>query len=502
MATVATASGSVARELRLFRTLGWAWFAGADPAVLALVPSEVSFVRALGMWVAAMGVVSGFMMAAAAMQWWNTSFAHVIWVWVVWTALYYLVERLILKSFAVSWKWNLSLTPFRVALAVAVAFVVGLPATQLIYSRSINNQLSINTVAQTKRATKNVTSFYGPKIAGAQSQIAAIRAHEDALRSNTIHYSFLAQCEAGERACSQTHEVGCQAFCHRDQQLANQARSELTSIRRQDASEIATLKSNMVSWRADQAKAIAKRTNAIKGDHDFLARQNALGQVEKLNPGVTKYIDGFLVFLISLDVVAIAAKLWHVFSGGAAYEKAAAALRDADAVNVHRVLKHAEVDRNRITLEAEGQMDIDHARVEAETNRRVADHEATWSEWSGASSREPRTERIRSFNLDDVVSKGKGHERRAVPLHRNLMIGGWIATAATVGLAVVVFSYSKLAHSIVGGEFLVPLALAIVIGLAVYTKGFTIAPAWASRAIFGALIGGLALPLIVLGLNL
>ena len=51
--------------------LGWAWFAGADARVLALVPSERSFLDAQGLVVATMAVVTGFAVAVAGSGWWN-----------------------------------------------------------------------------------------------------------------------------------------------------------------------------------------------------------------------------------------------------------------------------------------------------------------------------------------------------------------------------------------------------------------------------------------------
>ena len=56
---------------------GWAWLAGGDGFVLATVPSEVSFLNGLGMWVAGMALVSGFAMTVAASQWWSTSITSV-----------------------------------------------------------------------------------------------------------------------------------------------------------------------------------------------------------------------------------------------------------------------------------------------------------------------------------------------------------------------------------------------------------------------------------------
>ena len=106
---------------------GWAWLAGGDGFVLATVPSEVSFLNGLGMWVAGMAVVSGFGMTVAASQWWSTSITSVLWVLPLWAVLYCLIERLVLKSFGTSWAWNLVITIPRLVLSLAIALVVGLP---------------------------------------------------------------------------------------------------------------------------------------------------------------------------------------------------------------------------------------------------------------------------------------------------------------------------------------------------------------------------------------
>ena len=68
-----TAAAAPTRRARA----GWAWLAGGDGSVLATVPSEVSFLNGLGMWVAGMAIVSGFAMTVAASQWWSTSIPSV-----------------------------------------------------------------------------------------------------------------------------------------------------------------------------------------------------------------------------------------------------------------------------------------------------------------------------------------------------------------------------------------------------------------------------------------
>jgi hypothetical protein len=140
----------------------WAWLGGGDGLVLTMVPSEVSFLNALGMWVAGMAAVSGFAMTVAASQWWSTSIASVAWVLPLWAVLYCLIERLVLKSFGTSWAWNLVITIPRLVLSLAIALVVGLPMSQVIYSGSINDQLSKTTTARIHQATNEITGRPSP----------------------------------------------------------------------------------------------------------------------------------------------------------------------------------------------------------------------------------------------------------------------------------------------------------------------------------------------------
>src|SRR5262245_56642932 len=176
---------------------GWAWFAGGDGFVLRQVPSEASFLNGLGMWVAGMAVVSGFGMTVAASQWWSTSIVSVLWVLPLWAVLYCLIERLVLKSFGTSWKWNLALSIPRFALSLAIALVIGLPMAQVIYSGSINDELSKTTTSRIHEATNAITRTYDAKIAAAQKEIAAAQAKHANLQKQVTNSRFLADCEAG-----------------------------------------------------------------------------------------------------------------------------------------------------------------------------------------------------------------------------------------------------------------------------------------------------------------
>ena len=62
-------------------------------------------------------------------------------------------------------------------------------------------------------------------------------------------------------------------------------------------------------------------------------------------------------------------KLTHLFSTGGAYERAAAALRANDLVDVHRLQQRANVLTKRITLQARAQQEADELRIGGDVSR-------------------------------------------------------------------------------------------------------------------------------------
>jgi hypothetical protein len=348
---------------------GWAWFAGGDGYVLRNVPSEASFLNGLGMWVAGMAIVSGFGMTVAASQWWSTSITSVLWVLPLWAVLYCLIERLVLKSFGTSWAWNLVLTVPRLVLSLAIALVIGLPVAQVIYSGSINDELSKTTTTRIHQATNEITRTYGAKIAAAQKEITVAQAEEASLQRQVTNSRFLADCEAGLQTCSQTHKLGRGPYFRRDARRAAAAAAELKRARPQIEATIAANRRKIEIWRAAESSQIANRIATIKADRDFLARQAALERVEKASPAVRKYVEFFLAFLIAMDLVALMLKLTHLFSTGGAYERSAAALRANDLVEVHRLQERANVLTRRITLQSQALQDADELRIRGEISR-------------------------------------------------------------------------------------------------------------------------------------
>jgi hypothetical protein len=239
----------------------------------------------------------------------------------------------------------------------------------VIYSGSINDELSKTTTARIHDATAQITSTYDAKIALAQKEIAAAQASETRLRQQVTKSRFLADCEAGLQSCSQTHKLGRGPYYKRNQRQAAAAAAELKRARPQIAATIAANQRKIAAWRAAESSQIATRVASIKANRDFLARQAALERVQKASPAVKKYVEFFLAFLIAIDLVALMLKLTHLFSTGGAYERAAAALRANELVDVHRLQERATVLTRRIKLESRAQQDADELRILGESSR-------------------------------------------------------------------------------------------------------------------------------------
>jgi hypothetical protein len=358
------------------RRLGWAWFAGADGHVLALVPSERSFLDAQGLVIVAMACVTGFAVAVAGSGWWNVPITHILWLGVVWTAVICIVDRLIYKSFGTSRGGNLMLALPRAALSVMLALVLGLPMVQFIFKPSISNQLTQTSAVEQKSAQKAAISFYEPKITGATAQIAAIQDHETTLENQIGKFTRLSGCENNEPSCSHTHRPGCGHWCRYYASQANIARAALDRDRIVDRKKIAELRTKIGGWQRSEALETRTRVAAIAHDQDLLARAQALSTIEKQHPVVSRYVLFVLGLFVCLDLVALVMKLSHLLISGAVYEEVAAALRERDRVEAHRLREQTAVLRRRITGEAHADTAVDEVRVDVEQTRRIADEKA------------------------------------------------------------------------------------------------------------------------------
>jgi len=369
--------GQALRRGRGTHRLGWAWFAGADRRVLALVPSERSFLDAQGLVIVAMAFVTGFAVTVAASGWWNVSITHILWLGIVWTAVICIVDRLIYKSFGTNRWANLGLAIPRAALSLMLALVLGLPMVQFIFKPSISNQLTQTSAAEQKDARSAALSFYDPKIKQASGQIAAVQAHESTLENRISRFTRLSGCENNEPSCSHTHKSGCGHWCHYYAAQANIARTTLLHDRPLDRRKIAALNAKIADWQQSEARETHTRVQAIAHDQDLLARAQALATIEQHHPEVKRYVLFVLGLFVCLDLVALVMKLTHLLVGGAVYEEVAAELRERDRLEAHKLREETAVLRSRVTRQAHADTDVDESRIAAVRARRIAEQDAS-----------------------------------------------------------------------------------------------------------------------------
>ena len=293
---------------RRSRRPSWSWFAGADERVLALVPSERSFLEAQGLVIFAMALVTGFAVTVAGSGWWNVPITHLLWLGVVWTALICIVDRLIYKSFGTNRLTNLGLAVPRAALSVMLALVLGLPMVQFIIKPSISNQLTHTSAAAQKDARQAAIAFYEPKIEDATAQITALRAKETTLANRVAKFTRLSGCENNEASCSHTHLTGCGHWCKYYAAQAKTARAALARDRAVDRRRIAALQAKIDDWQRSEARETSTRVTAIAQDQDLLARAQALSEIERQHPDVSRYVLFVLGLFVCLDLIALVAE--------------------------------------------------------------------------------------------------------------------------------------------------------------------------------------------------
>jgi Domain of unknown function (DUF4407) len=354
------------------RRLGWAWFAGAEARVLTLVPSERSFLQAQGLVIVAMAGVTGFAVAVAASGWWNVPITQLLWLGIVWTAVICIIDRLIYKSFGTSRVGNLMLAVPRAALSVMLALVLGLPMVQFIFAPSISKQLTQTSAVEQKEARQAAIAFYEPRIKAATAQIAAIEKHEMTLEQRVSTFTRLSRCENDDPSCSRTHRTGCGHWCRYYATQAGIARAALERDRPLNRKKVAALKAQIDDWQNAQVTETKARVDAIANDQDLLAKALALSAIEKQHPEVSKYILFVLGLFVCLDLIALAMKLSHLMVSGAVYEEVAAALRERDRLEAHRLREQTAVLHERITGEARTEAGIDQARFEVDRARGIA----------------------------------------------------------------------------------------------------------------------------------
>ena len=108
---------------------------------------------------------------------------------------------------------------------------------------------------------------------------------------------------------------------------------------------------------------------------------------------------------------------------------------------------------------------------------------------------------IKGYGLGRLVDDMRPHEQMPVAMAPPLRRVAWISVGLLAALGAALF-LAHTAHLAVAGGWLVLLALTAALALAIYSHGFRRGPAWAHRAAFSMALLGLALPVVIVLVNI
>ena len=108
---------------------------------------------------------------------------------------------------------------------------------------------------------------------------------------------------------------------------------------------------------------------------------------------------------------------------------------------------------------------------------------------------------VNSHSLGGLMDLAQPHERMPVAMPKALTRMAWLGTGLQVALGGALL-LAHAAHADVTGGWLVLVTLAAAAAQAIYSRGFRRGPAWAHLAAFGTGLLGLALPVVIVLINI
>lgn len=436
----------------------------------------------------------------------------------------------------------------RALVSVLAAFTFASPIVLVMYAKDVGTQMAKD--EQTDLATYNHTVII-PKYAGdIKADNNTITTDQDKINHANQKVAFWQQqvenaglqatCEAGgisgQVGCQQgTGQVGegpvyrvrISELQNAQANLANaqsQANSTQASLGQQISSAQAALSQAQQAERTDYAQARARYLN----NNGLIARWRALGEIEKAHASVRAQVWLFEGLIVAIDLSALITK---ISSRTPSYnrlieaERTKVTLRAAmdeedavDKIELKRAKRNARGEIERALLD--GQVDVALAAIDAQrevalwrirawANQQTGNPQPAAapyaSAWSASRPRNegaaPNNNPIQAMGLSHFVDEIRPHEQVPAPMEPSLRRAAWLGVALLAALAIALL-LAHAAHAIVIGGWLVAVALAAALALALYSRGFRRGPAWAQRAAFGTGLLGLTLPLVIVLLNI
>jgi hypothetical protein len=341
-----------------------AWFVGLDLRIFKLTQSESRFHNSLGLAVAVLSALSGFMFAVAASFWLSKPVGELWWVGVLW-ALFMscVIEPLIYQTAGHTRKWLAPAILPRIALTVMLAIQIAEPMMLWINRVDINSYMTRSNAALQQSAVAQTQNGYNAKINQDEERINGIRAGENRLHNTINRNSFLALCEANTPSCSTTHKPGCGSYCAHYKQLAATAEAELAAAKPLDRQRIDQLQSEIAMLAAQSTRASAAESSVITGDTGLLARERALSQLERQSSSTADEVWFIRGFLLILDLTPLFIKVIKMLGDGSSYDDMLRAFRAEERAEAHARIERTHVRTSEATDQADADISIAHERA-------------------------------------------------------------------------------------------------------------------------------------------
>jgi len=476
-----------------------AWLGGAREPVLRLCPGERSLYAGLGMGVLLTALFGGASAAFAVSYVLGEPVARLWLIAAFWALTLANIDRLLLLITASKGRL-LAMAP-RLAISALLGFLIAEPLTLRIFQPEINAQIATTQQQAQQAQLASIQNAYQPKITADDNQINTLNGQLLQDQDTVNKFRFMAACEAGETDCSTSHRLGYGPYYYYYLGQATEAQAHYNAVAPGIRSQIATLQADASLLHSQELDAEQGVHAAIAGGSGWAARETALDQLEARQGGVHLTVWLVRLAFVLVDLAPLIVKFLVVLFGKQVYDEIAEAARERDRVAAHQLREQARLERAMATRRADADDEVDEAVVEAGKDQRIAAAYASAQPSPRSQKAKTRDARIPAMSLSEFARASRIHERMAVPMAPALSRVAWIGTGLVAGLALVLMLARAAAHASISGGGLTLVALLAVLSLAAYSRGFRRGPAWAQRAAFGAGLLGLAVPALVIAMN-
>ena len=439
----------------------------------------------------------------------------------------------------------------RAVVTVLAAFTFASAIVMFMFARDIGVQVAMN--QQTDLARYNSTVIvpaYAATLAGDQHTITTdqgeISRADQAVaywQQQVANAEFQVTCEAqgvsqfagcghgtGLTGQGPVYQVRLAAL-REDQADLTRAQDQATATKARLSPQIGSAQTGLSrAERQEQADYAAAKAR-YQQDDGLIARWRALGQLENGSRGVRTEVWLLEGLIIAIDLTAVIVKMT---SKTPSYNRVLEAERKkvvlratrdeedaADTVELSRAEREARAHVHQGVLDAQVDVAFDAldawkqvarhwigAWVDEQTGGRRSRTSGAGNSWppNAGPDRQhghgvPAGVPVNSHSLGGLMDLAQPHEQMPVTMPKPLTRMAWLGTGlqAALGGALLL---AHAAHAAVTGGWLVLVTLAAAMALAIYSRGFRRGPAWAHLAAFGTALLGLALPVVIVLVNI